>query len=44
MNIPIDKNKNWVAGLHESIDKLDQDLKLAIIVQHFKQVLAARDS
>lgn len=31
MNIPINKNKNWIAGLHESIDQLDQDLKLAIM-------------
>jgi len=31
MNIPINKNKNWIAGLHESIDKLSQDQKLVIM-------------
>ncbi len=31
MNIPIDKNRSWTAGLHEGIDKLDQNLKYAIM-------------
>lgn len=31
MSIPINKNKSWIAGLHESIDQLDEDLKLAIM-------------
>ena len=31
MNIPIDKNRKWIAGLHESIDRLGEDLKAAIM-------------
>lgn len=31
MNIPISKNNRWVAGLHKSIDKLDHNLKLAVM-------------
>ncbi len=31
MNIPINKNKSWIARLHESIGRLDPDKKLAIM-------------
>ncbi|MTI84894.1 MAG: hypothetical protein FH756_13590 [Firmicutes bacterium] len=31
MNIPIDKNKRWIAGLHDSIDQLGEDLQAAIM-------------
>lgn len=33
MNIPADKNKNWVAGLHKGIDQLDTKLKAAVMKQ-----------
>lgn len=31
MNIPIDKNRRWVAQLHASIDQLDKEMKYAIM-------------
>lgn len=31
MNIPADKNRRWVASLHESIDQLDEASKAAIM-------------
>ncbi len=31
MNIPVDKNRSWMAHLHESIDQLDNNLKCAIM-------------
>ena len=31
MNSLVNKNKRWIAGLHESIDRLDEDLKAAIM-------------
>jgi len=31
MNIPIDKNKNWMSRLYNSIDQLDQNLKAAML-------------
>jgi len=31
MNIPLNKNKSWVARLHESIDQLDQNTKYSIM-------------
>ncbi len=31
MNIPIDKNRSWIARLHESIDQLDKNLKYTIM-------------
>lgn len=31
MNIPIDKNRNWMAGVYEGIDRLDQNGKAAIM-------------
>lgn len=33
MNIPIDKNKKWVASLHRSIDQLGEKHKAAIMKQ-----------
>ncbi len=31
MNIPINKNRSWIARLHESIDHLDESLKFAVM-------------
>lgn len=31
INIPVDKNRKWIAGLHESIDQIAEDLKAAIM-------------
>ncbi len=31
MNLPIHKNRTWIARLHESIDRLDPNLKLAVM-------------
>ncbi len=31
MNLPINKNRTWIARLHESIDRLDPNLKLAVM-------------
>ncbi|MGE5893794.1 MAG: hypothetical protein ACM34I_07045 [bacterium] len=31
MNIPINKNRSWIARLHEAIDRLDQNLKCDIM-------------
>ncbi|HEX8949543.1 MAG TPA: hypothetical protein VF790_11305 [Dissulfurispiraceae bacterium] len=31
MDIPLNKNKSWIACLHESIGQLDKDLQLAIM-------------
>ncbi|BDV42146.1 hypothetical protein GURASL_10690 [Geotalea uraniireducens] len=31
MNIPVDKNRSWVAGLHEGIQLLDRDRQRAIM-------------
>ncbi len=31
MNIPTNKNRSWVAGLHEGIQRLDQDRQRAIM-------------
>ena len=31
MNIPIEKNKRWIAGLNEGIDKLGRELKTEIM-------------
>lgn len=31
MSIPINKNRRWMARLHESIDQLDQNLKYTIM-------------
>jgi hypothetical protein len=31
MDIPIKKNRSWMARLHDGIDHLDQDLKYAIM-------------
>ncbi len=31
MNIPVDKNRSWMARLYESIDRLDQSTKAAIM-------------
>lgn len=31
MNIPINKNRSWIAHLHESIDHLDENMKSAIM-------------
>jgi hypothetical protein len=31
MNIPVDKNRKWMAGLHESIDQLEEKQKAAIL-------------
>ena len=31
MNFPVEKNKRWVAGLHESIARLDEGLKASIM-------------
>jgi hypothetical protein len=40
MNIPVNKNKRWVAGLHESIDQLDQAMKSAIVQRSGKACAA----
>lgn len=31
MNIPIDKNRSWMASVYEGIDQLDQNVKAAIM-------------
>jgi len=31
MNLPIDKNKSWMAGVYEGIEQLDQNVKAAIM-------------
>ncbi len=31
MNIPVAKNRSWIAGLHESIAQLDENSKTAIM-------------
>jgi hypothetical protein len=31
MNIPVDKNRTWMASLHKSINQLDDNLKSAIM-------------
>jgi hypothetical protein len=33
MDIPIDKNRKWVAKVHQSIDQLDKEQKAAIMKQ-----------
>ncbi|AGL02282.1 hypothetical protein [Desulfoscipio gibsoniae] len=37
MNMPIDKNKRWITGLHESINQLGKDLQAAIMKPVGKQ-------
>ncbi len=32
MNIPVGKNRTWIARLHESIDRLDKNLKYTIMM------------
>jgi len=31
MSIPVDKNRKWIADLHESIDRLEEDAKATIM-------------
>ena len=31
MEIPINKNKNWIASIHESIDLLNEEVKSAVM-------------
>ncbi len=31
MNLPINKNKNWISQLHHSIDQLDENQKAAVM-------------